>query len=292
MKCRVAFATLVVLSSCAEPKPAANTARSWSTTKTTQTPATTKLERPRATPIAATEAAPPSVPDTQRVDPRVVSRLEKMGSYLRAQRAYVVRTEATTDDILENGQKIQLSSTSEVWVKTPNRLRIKTASDRKVREMYYDGATFTLFGARVGYYAQFKAPPTIGQTIDVAEARYGIEIPVVDIFYWGTDESIVEGLTSAISVGPSRVRGIPTEHFVLRQDDLDWQLWVQLGDRPLPRKLVITTTSEPTQPQHVVMLDWGLGALLPDALFKFRPPPGAYKIEYDMSPPAAAPSTP
>lgn len=269
-----------------EAKPAAHAPRSWSTTKVTRTPAS---EPEPAVPVAAEEAPKVAVAaPAPELDPEVLARLDAMGKFLRKQRAFVVRAEATTDDILENGQKIQLSSTSELWIKRPNRLRIKTSTDRKEREMYYDGATFTLVGARVGHYARFQAPPTIDETIDVAEARYGIEIPVVDVFYWGTEKSVVGRLSSAISIGPSRVRGVATEQFALRQDDVDWQIWVSLGARPLPQKLVITTTSEPTEPQHVVMLEWTLGALLPDELFEFSPPPGAHEIPFDTSQPASS----
>jgi hypothetical protein len=39
------------------------------------------------------------------------------------------------------------------------------------------------------------------------------------------------------------------DHLAFRQLDTDWQLWVEKGSRPLPRKIVITTRYEVGDPQ-------------------------------------------
>jgi hypothetical protein len=46
----------------------------------------------------------------------------------------------------------------------------------------------------------------------------------------------------------------------------------------LPRKLVITTTDEPTQPQYVAVLTWDVAVKLDDKVFAFVPPKGAQPI--------------
>jgi hypothetical protein len=37
---------------------------------------------------------------------------------------------------------------------------------------------------------------------------------------------------------------------------VDWQLWIERGKTPLPRKLLITTVQESSQPQYVAVLKW------------------------------------
>jgi hypothetical protein len=242
-------------------------------------------ERTLIVPAAATPAAgptttgAPSAPAEPPIDERVMERLDQMGAFLREQRAFIVKGESATDEILsDTGQKIQLTASYELWVRRPDRMRVKVSSDRKERELFYDGSTFTVFGRRNGYYATVDAPPTIAEVIDTVESRYGIEIPLVDLFYWGTEQSGAEAVKRASAIGPGRIRGVACDHFALRQDDVDWQVWIEQGKRPLPRKLVITTTSEPQQPQHEVVLDWTLDAKLADPMFKFVPPEGAHKI--------------
>ena len=37
------------------------------------------------------------------------------------------------------------------------------------------------------------------------------------------------------------VRGIQCHHLVFIQDDIDWQIWIENSQTPLPRKMVITS---------------------------------------------------
>ena len=42
-----------------------------------------------------------------------------------------------------------------------------------------------MYGQLVNYYATVPAPPTIAELIDKLDERYGIEMPLVDLFMWG-----------------------------------------------------------------------------------------------------------
>jgi len=55
-------------------------------------------------------------------------------------------------------------------------------------------------------------------------------------------------------------------------------VWIEKGDRPLPRKMVITTLDEPSQPQHTEVLTWDLSPTIDAATFAFTPPEGAQRI--------------
>ena len=74
--------------------------------------------------------------------------------------------------------------------------------------------------------------------------------------------------------------GVPCEHLVFSQDNIDWQVWIQQGARPVPRKFLITYKDEPGSPQFTAIFsDWDFTTKLPDFVFKFDPPPGAAKIK-------------
>ena len=60
--------------------------------------------------------------------------------------------------------------------------------------------------------------------------------------------------------------------------DVDWQIWIQLGDYPLPRKLVITTKTDEARPQHTSVFTWDLAPSYNDAAFTFVPPAGALRV--------------
>jgi hypothetical protein len=222
-----------------------------------------------------------------QIDPSAMQRLAQMGAFLRAQKSMVVRAESTTDEVLDSGQKLQLSSSTELKVRHPDRLLADLTSDRKTRRFVYDGRTFTIYAPREHYYASIPAPATLQQLVELLVRRYKLELPLADLFYWGTDRSSAAEVLSAMAVGPSTVAGTPCDHYAFHQRDVDWQIWIQRGPQPLPRKMVITTTSEPSQPQHVVVMSWQLGPALDDHLFEFKPVKDAHRIE--LRPPAAAP---
>jgi hypothetical protein len=241
-------------------------------------------QEPAATPGVA--SATEQTAAANEVDPKAIDALKKMSAYLRTLKSYTVHSEATKDEVLESGQNIQFSNTVDIYAKLPNRLRVDVNSDRKQRRIYYDGKTVTQYAPRINYYASVAAPGTIRETLKVAADKYDLDVPLADLFFWGTDQSGIEDINSAIDVGPSRIGGVECDHFAFRQEGADWQIWIERGKAPLPRKLVITTMDEPSQPQYSSLLRWDLKASLEDKIFTFVPPKGAQRIE--MAPVASA----
>jgi hypothetical protein len=74
------------------------------------------------------------------------------------------------------------------------------------------------------------------------------------------------------------VGGVSCGHYAYRQEGLDWQVWIQLGDFPLPRRLVLTTMTDEARPQYTATYTWNLAPSFNDATFTFVPPPGAHKV--------------
>jgi hypothetical protein len=224
-------------------------------------------------PAPALQAAP--VTD---IDVKAIDALKAMGAYLRTLKTFALRSETTTDEVLDNGQKVQFGGTVDYLVRKPNAMRAEVVSDRKRRQYFYDGKTVTVYGPANRYYASTAAPPTITELLQFLDQKYDLDLPLADLFLWGTDKDGLDDIKSAINIGPSRIGGVDTDHYVFRQADVDWQIWIERGKTPLPRKLLITTTSEPTQPQYVAVLKWDLNPKLDNKSFTFVPPKGAQKI--------------
>jgi hypothetical protein len=67
----------------------------------------------------------------------------------------------------------------------------------------------------------------------------------------------------------------------MSQQDIDWQIWVEEGDRPLPRKVTITYKRLPGSPQFTAVIsDWDFSPMLAEDFFTFRPPDGSSRIEF------------
>jgi hypothetical protein len=223
------------------------------------------------------------------IEPAAMEALNHMGTYLRSLKDFQVKAAVTSEDVLENGEKLTFAHTTDILAKSPNRLRVEVEGDQKSRLFLYDGKTFTLFARRAGYYATVDAPPTIGELIDVVSDKYGIEIPLLDLFLWGGPRASTNEITEATDFGPGDVGGITCEHYGYRQPGLDWQVWIQLGDHPLPKKLVLTTLTDDARPQHTSVLTWNLAPSYNEAAFVFDPPTDAHKIVFaEQSASAAA----
>src|SRR6476469_4481445 len=83
-----------------------------------------------------------------------------------------------------------------------------------------------------------------------------------------------------VYLGIHEAAGVPCHHLSFEQATIDWQIWIDAGAEPLPRKLVITYKAEDEVPQYTVTIrKWNLKAQLPDALFAFSPPEGAKRID-------------
>jgi hypothetical protein len=212
-------------------------------------------------------------------DAAVMKRLAEVGSFLRAQKRFTVRAEASTDEVLLSGQKLQFTSSIEYQVSSPDKLRAAVRSDRRQRDYYFDGKTLTQVAPRAGYYASVPLAGTIGEAMTAVAERFEIEMPLADLFLWGTAKGALDDVTSALLVGPARIGGVECDHFALRQPGVDWQVWVERGARALPLKMVITTTEEPAQPQYAATLKWDLKANPAAATFTYAPAKGVQRIE-------------
>jgi hypothetical protein len=215
---------------------------------------------------------------TPELDREALAELERMGGYLRTLKAFQLKADVVTEDVRTDGQKVQVIRAVDLVAKRPNRLFAEVTNDRQRRLFFFDGAHFTLFAPRSRVYATVEAPSTIEQLADVLEDRYGLELPLVDLFRWGTPEADINAITSAIDLGPSAINGVTCEQYAFRQQGLDWQLWVQLGDQPLPCRVVITTLTDEARPQHTATYTWNLAPSFDDQTFAFRMPGDAKPI--------------
>lgn len=215
---------------------------------------------------------------TAPIDPVAMAAMDRMNAALQALPFFSIKSDATTEIVLDDGQKIQFAGTVDLKVRRPNAFRVAAQADTQTREMYYDGKAFTIFAPRLGYYAAFDAPPTIGQAIDKARTRYALEIPLADLFVWGTDQTIRARVREAMVIRPERIGDRICMHYAFRQEKVDWQVWIDQGAQPLPCKLVITSTADPAQPQYSAVLNWDLTTPVDPARLAFVPPANARKI--------------
>jgi hypothetical protein len=236
---------------------------------------------PQPVPVVAAE--PATVQTKLVIEPEAINALKRMGNYLHTLKTFSVSSQTSVDKELESGQKIMVDGELTVTAQLPNRLHI----DRKVfdddidQQFFYDGKTFTIYGNKNKFYASIPAPSTIRELLAVAWERYDIKMPLSDLFIWGGDNHDDEAnILAASYIGTSLVNGVSCDHYAFHNADVDWQLWIEKSETPLPRKLVITTTEEHKSPQYISIMDWNLSPKTNNELFTFVPHKDAHKIEF------------
>ncbi len=232
-------------------------------------------------PSAPAQAAPAgaAAPPATAVDPASIQALKDMGAFLQTLKRFRVSTELTGERVLSDGQKLQHAATADMDVERPNKLRALMHSARSERELVYDGKSVTLYTPAQKYYSTVEFVDTIGGLISRLEEKYGVEIPLSDLFRWGTPAAPLDKIESAMNAGQDFVGNDLCDHYAFRQGKIDWQIWIVAGSKPLPRKLVVTNRADEARPQAVSLIDWNLKPNFKETVFKFTPPKGATKIE-------------
>ena len=238
---------------------------------------------------AATAAAPAKAVAAPAVDPAATAALNRMGAYLRTLKEFDVTVYSTTEDVLDSGQKIMTNNQVHYTLRAPNMLAATVSGDKIKRHYYYDGKTFTVRNNQNDFYAQIPFTGTIAQLLTEAE-KYGVDLPLQDLFRWGDPTAVTGKPTEGIVVGDSKVVDWDTDHYAFRQGDVDFQVWVEKGDKPLPRKLVINSLADETQPQYTAVMNWNLTPKIDPAVFTFVPDANAKRIPF-MTPEALAAAT-
>ena len=231
--------------------------------------------------VAAPGQARAAPPPGAAIDPQADRELRRMTSYLPLLDSFKVNTTAVDEMVTTSGEKVQQVAQSQLAVKRPNRLRTDRLGPIADITLRYDGHNFSVYGKRTGMYATAIAPPTLDRAIDAARDRYRIDAPGADLLFSRPYDVLMDGVTSGRYVGLEPIGDVLCHHLAFRAREVDWQIWIQDGPEPLPRRYVITSKSEPGSPQFAVDFErWEPNAALAESLFQFTPPAGATRIDF------------
>jgi hypothetical protein len=219
------------------------------------------------------------------IDPKAEQILRQMSNYLSSLQSFSVHVDAVVEGITPSGERVDADRSGDIWMERPNKLRVNMVSAHHNVQMYYDGTTFTIFTPMKNYYARWKAPGTIDEVVVVARKKYGLVLPGGDFLASDPYGELIENVKSGTYVGEALVRGVMTHQLAFRQPNIDWQIWIDEGDAPLPRRIVITDKRVGGEPQYMATFsDWNTSQTIDASTFAFTPPTGAREIKASLLP--------
>jgi hypothetical protein len=214
------------------------------------------------------------------IDPEADAALKKMAACLAAAQQFTFSAQDMLDQVLADGQRVQIAINHRFTVRRPNAVVAEAEGDLENARYVYDGKTLAIVDRAENVYATLAVPETLDTMLDFVAEKYALTLPLSDLFFSDSYAAVRPRMRSASYVGLHQVNRVKCHHLAVRQEGVDWQIWIQAADPPVPRKLVITYKELPGDPQYIAFLDdWNLTAKLPDDAFSFTPPPGARKTE-------------
>ena len=223
--------------------------------------------------------------------------LKAMTDYAAAQKSISATFDSDIEVITPELQKIQLTSSGQLKLSRPDKLRVRRTGGYADVELVFDGKTVSLYGNNAKAYVQADMAGTIDQLIDGIQAKTGGAMPGTDLLLSNSYDVLTSDVIEGHHIGQGVVDGVECEHLAFRGHDTDWQIWIQTGAQPIPRKYVITSKTLAGAPQYTLRIkEWKTDPITDADAFAFKAPDGATKVgldsdvmmEFDEIPPGTA----
>jgi hypothetical protein len=225
----------------------------------------------------APKGSPPRSPDPDK-DPLKI--LKAACEHIAGLNGLSGVVETAIDDIKPTGSKIKLSQQRVVYVSRPDKMTVDVSGDGEDKRVVYDGRTIALFDRKRKTYAVADMPGSIGKMTEKLVTDYAVVLPMSDFLRDGAYDSLAATIVSSQYLGTEKVGKAECHHLAFVSGDVDWQVWISFGDKPVPRKIVIDHRHERSRPRYVAtIVAWVENPTFKPSTFEFKPPAGARQVE-------------
>ena len=221
--------------------------------------------------------------------------LKEMSDYLGNQKNISASFDSDIEVITPQVQKIQFASSGHFEMGRPGKLRLSRTGGYSDVEIIFDGKTATVYGKQANGYIQTDASGSVDQLVDRLRDQLGVALPGADLLSSNVYDVLTSDVISGAHIGRGVIDNVECEHLAFRGKDTDWQIWIQIGDHPFPRKYVVTSKTMAAAPQYTVVIkNWKTDIQSSTDAFVFAPPPGTQQLDvkalpsFDEIPPQAA----
>jgi hypothetical protein len=230
--------------------------------------------------VAATVAWLPSARAQKADDAAQI--LKSMSDYVASQKNISLTYDSDIEVITSDLEKIQFTSSGKVLLSRPDKVRASRTGGYADFEIVFDGKTVSGLGKNVNAYAQLESPGSIDQLVAKLRGMNLLTAPGADLLGSHIFDDLMADVIVAKHIGQGVIDGVECEHLAFRDLDVDWQIWVEVGARPIPRKYVITSKGVGAAPQYTLRIkEWKTDTPISADAFTFTPPQGAKKVALD-----------
>jgi len=219
------------------------------------------------------------------IDPEAEGVLRSMSQTLGAAATLEVQADLDVDTPLEDGTLIEVHRTTTALMVRPGHLAVETDGDDIDRSVRFRNGELVILDLDDGAYryTRLQTPPTVETMFDHMMMTYGLALPLADLLFKDSYTAMTANVLTGQYLGQVTLNGRACHHLVFHQQNIDWQLWVDVGQSPLPRQLTIIYFQEPGQPQYTAHLgQWDLGPKVTEEDFALDLPESAEQVSMDV----------
>jgi hypothetical protein len=214
------------------------------------------------------------------VDPLALQVLRATTNSLKNARSFSFRAVVSREGLGSNDQVVTFFHQSEVTVSRPDKLHIHAVGEHQALDLFFNHGDVFLYAPDKKLYARMQTKPDLDQAVDGLEKK-SIQLPMSPLFRADPYKMMADGLNGAAVIGRVELAGKTFHHLVFSEKDAEWQLWVEAGEKPTPRRAQIVYKALPREPRVTVdFFDWNLSADPPASLFDFQKPADAKPIQF------------
>lgn len=215
------------------------------------------------------------------MDQRALDRLKEMSVTLASAPSFSYHSLSMVEVPAATGQHLTSFTHAQVAVQRPNKLRAEVGGDVAHFRIVYDGTKVSALDPEKNLYAVTDAPGTIDETLKFLMDKSGIHFPASDVLFSDPYAVMARDVNSAFIVGPSEVDGFRCDHLAFMGPGVNWEIWIDSGKTPVPRRLAVTYKEVSNFPRFLLEFsDWNLKPKLAAGTFVFKKPAGARQIEF------------
>jgi len=199
----------------------------------------------------------------------------------------------TVDVTDEHGRKVQYSHRRVGSLARPQRIKLDVDGDLQKLSVWKDTETITVLDRASNTYRVFRDDVSLSHLSELLDLPGAPPLPLHFYLADSPAADLMEGVVTGEYLGEHMVGEALCDHIVLSTPTRDKQLWIEKEGRRRPIKLIETFRALPGQPQYAMQLEIStLVDSLPDSLFEFTAPEGAFEVSVPKPAPDDGGSTP
>jgi hypothetical protein len=230
----------------------------------------------------------PATTDGPELDKDVLDILTRMTEFISGASAFTIVADMANEVLQKDGQTLEFGTNITASLRRPSQANVHFDNrDGNSVTIILDGDTISVFSTigNAHVYDTTRQPGDIDASFVFLAEQLGTPDQLNHFFSIDLTDSMKRMVKSGYYVGEATIAGILCHNLALSNEDEDVQLWVAKGDKPVPRRIVVTYKNLEGQPQFRAQFEeWNFSPNLSETNFSYSPPAHADRIDFFQDP--------